>query len=453
MLRAILLLCLWAHFLVAQTELIVERVPSNTPMKDTIFVAGNFNNWNAGNPDFTLKKREDGRYSIVIAPQSQDLEFKFTRGSWATVEGNEQGNFRPNRTAPRTATTLTVQILSWEDLGSTQGSTASSSVAILSPNFFMPQLSRKRRIWVYLPPGYRQSTQRYPVLYMHDGQNLFDVITSFSGEWGVDESLDAGGPAIIVVGIDNGGGNRLAEYSPWSNARYGGGQGNQYLDFIAQTLKPYIDQQFRTQPEREHTAIMGSSLGGLISHYAIMKHENVFSRAGIFSPAFWFNDEIYTYSDTASKKFESRLYFLCGLKEDDSMEPNMKRMYDKLLNKGFQEKELFYKTVAQGTHSEAFWRSEFPAAVKWLYKDTLTKITALHAELQEEPELFTAQKRLYARSPALAELSIFDTKGQKIWQTQFSGQHSWAIDSFPQGLYLARLVCDKQILSRRIYIE
>jgi len=163
----------------------------------------------------------------------------------------------------------------------------------------IPQLdNRERRIWVYLPPDYNQSNRRYPVLYMHDGQNLFDQATSFAGEWQVDETLERlfkeKGFAIIVVGIDNGGERRIDEYSPWVNSEYGrGGEGDAYVRFIVETLKPYIDSKYRTLPNE--TGIMGSSLGGLISIYAGFKYPEVFKYVGAMSPAFWFNPEIYEF--------------------------------------------------------------------------------------------------------------------------------------------------------------
>src|SRR5690606_36165183 len=145
-----------------------------------------------------------------------------------------------------------------------------------------------------LPPDYETSAKYYPVLYMHDGQNLFDVRTSFSGEWKVDEHLDSlfllGDPGCIVVGIDNGGTNRINEYSPWVNPQYGGGQGDQYIEFLIETLKPYIDQNYRTLPDAEHTGIMGSSMGGLISYYGGLTNQNVFGRIGAFSSSFWFSN-------------------------------------------------------------------------------------------------------------------------------------------------------------------
>src|SRR5205085_11725242 len=123
-------------------------------------------------------------------------------------------------------------VLSWEDIsGSGPSSTAAANVQVLNTSFFMPQLNRSRKIWLYLPPDYYTTSKTYPVLYMEDGQNLFDNATSFSGEWQIDETLNTlhsqGNYGAIVVGIDNGGGERLNEYSPWVNATYGGGQGDQ----------------------------------------------------------------------------------------------------------------------------------------------------------------------------------------------------------------------------------
>jgi hypothetical protein len=117
-------------------------------------------------------------------------DLQASRGSWQTVEGNESGGFLPNRNFTfGSADTLWIAILSWEDLGGT-GSTAAENVIIMDEAFYMPQLNRHRRIWLYLPPDYETSGKDYPVLYMHDGQNLFDHYTSFAGEWEVDETLN-----------------------------------------------------------------------------------------------------------------------------------------------------------------------------------------------------------------------------------------------------------------------
>ncbi|MBI5958142.1 MAG: alpha/beta hydrolase, partial [Chloroflexi bacterium] len=155
---------------------------------------------------------------------------------------------------------------------------------------YSPQLDNQRRLFVYLPPSYGQTGRRYPVVYMHDGQNLFDAALSFSGEWQVDETLEAlsaEGIEAIVVGIPNLDGEitgaRLDEYGPFPSVLRGGrgGRGAEYVAFIADTVKPLIDADFRTLPDRDHTSTAGSSMGGLISLYAFFARPEVFSRAGV----------------------------------------------------------------------------------------------------------------------------------------------------------------------------
>src|SRR5688500_9831438 len=137
------------------------------------------------------------------------------------------------------------------------------------------ELGNARDLFVYLPPSHYASDRRYPVVYMHDGQNLFDQATSFGAEWEVDQTLEAAsseGLECIVVGIPNAGKSRLDEYSPWCDPRHkSGGRGEAYLDWIVQTVKPRIDADFRTRPERGTTGIAGSSMGALISLYAFFR--------------------------------------------------------------------------------------------------------------------------------------------------------------------------------------
>lgn len=172
-----------------------------------------------------------------------------------------------------------------------KASSAQANVSLLPELLQIPGLNRQRQIRVYVPPGYANSQRRYPVLYMHDGQNLFDAATAYAGEWRVDETLNAlsesGQLELIVVGIDNGQEKRMTELNPWSHPRFGVAQGREYMEFVVEVVKPLIDRRYRTKADRANTAIMGSSMGGLISHYAINQYPEVFSKAGIFSPAYW----------------------------------------------------------------------------------------------------------------------------------------------------------------------
>jgi predicted alpha/beta superfamily hydrolase len=162
----------------------------------------------------------------------------------------------------------------------------------VAPAVHSPELGNRRDILVYLPPSYHEGEGRYPVIYMQDGQNLFDEATSYAGEWGVDETMEAlgreEGLEAIIVGVPNMGIQRVDEYSPFRDRRLGGGRGDDYLRFLTQTLKPQIDRDFRTLGGRKHTGILGSSLGGLISLYGFFRAPAVFGFAGVMSPSLWF---------------------------------------------------------------------------------------------------------------------------------------------------------------------
>jgi metallo-beta-lactamase class B len=247
-------------------------------------------------------------------------------------------------------------------------------VFVLQEEFNIPHLNRKRKVWMYLPPDYTNSPKRYPVIYMQDGQNLFDERASFAGEWHVDEALDHlfyhdGDKGSIVVGIENAreGAQRLSEYSPWFNSYNNyGGDGEHYVNFVVHTLKPYIDQHFRTLPNRENTAIMGSSMGALIAIYAVIQHQEVFGKAGIFSPSLWFSENVYSHIDTIRKRQSLKLYLLAGEKEGAYVSNGLRRLYHTLLQTGFSNNEINMEIAWDGTHQEWFWAREFPKAYKWL---------------------------------------------------------------------------------------
>ena len=267
-------------------------------------------------------------------------------------------------------------------LAQEKGSTANKNVQIIDTSFFMPQLNRHRRIWIYLPAGYANSKKKYPVMYLHDGQNIFDNKTSFAGEWGIDEAMDTLGvltKECIVVGIDNGGDKRLSEYSPYDFKiqRNNGAnvslpalnikaEGSQYVDFLVKTLRPYINKHYRTKRSRRHTFISGSSMGALISLYAPLKYPKVFGGAGIFSPSFWVSDQIKADVIAKSKKLKGKIYLYAGQQEGGSMVPDLLFVFN-LLNK-YSKAKLTIVIRAEGIHNETSWRKEFPFFYKWLMK-------------------------------------------------------------------------------------
>ncbi|UOQ70294.1 alpha/beta hydrolase-fold protein [Hymenobacter cellulosilyticus] len=363
----------------AQVTFKLTSVPANTPANATLYMAGSFNSWNPGSAAHALTKNADGSYQITLPQTTGTIEYKFTRGAWSSVETNATNGAVPNRsyTFSSGPATLTHTVLNWEDLAGGSSCTSSAlapNVRVMATAFQIPQLGRTRRVWLYLPNDYASNpTKRYPVLYMHDGQNVFDNCTSFSGEWGVDETLsqlqqqglDATGS--IVVAVDNDGGQRLNEYSPWNNPQYGGGQGDQYVDFLVQTLKPYIDSNYRTLTGREYTSIAGSSMGGLISVYAALKYPAVYSKVGVFSPAFWFAEQpLFQYVQQHPANPDTRFYFVSGTQESQTMVPLMQQMRDALQSGGVPAANLSYNTRADGQHAEWFWKREFSAAYQWL---------------------------------------------------------------------------------------
>ena len=243
-------------------------------------------------------------------------------------------------------------------------STASKQVSIIEVE--AQQLDTIKKVWVYLPKSYHTTQKRYPVIYMHDAQNLFDKETSYAGEWGIDEHFDQISSGTIVVGIEHGNKKRVDELTPWPDRNNNGGKGDAYLDFIATTLKPIIDEQYRTKSEKKHTAIGGSSLGGLISFYALMKHKDTFSKGIIFSPSFWWSEEIYNMALRHDFKGQ-KLYMTTGSKEGGNMVPDLKRMQLLLLSKGLSKKALHVSIALGHDHNEKFWSEAFPKAYAWLH--------------------------------------------------------------------------------------
>lgn len=441
---------------IAQVTFIIDNLPVNTPPLDSLYIAGDFNGWNPGAPEYMMHKNAQDKWSVTLSqqPAGTVIRFKFTRGSWATVEKGQSGEEIPDRTFTfGNGETLGITIFNWADSGGGPVSTAAENVAVMDENFFIPQLNRTRRIWIYLPPDYETSGLNYPVMYMHDGQNLFDVLTSYSGEWQVDESLNTlalqGHKVPIVIGIDNGGADRIGEYTPWSNSEYGGGDGELYMQFIVETLKPYIDQHYRTLSDRNNTALMGSSLGGLISHYGSLRFQEVFSKAGLFSPSYWFSDSVWLFTRQMGKQYDIRFYQLCGTLEGGNTVGDMLRMNDSLVRAGFQQEKIFNKVVTGGAHNEALWRSSFSDAYLWLFEEGASAITenSGKAGILCFPNPVGNELTFQGLSESFSDsVIIYNLFGQKVKQISGLTGSKTDVSDLKPGAYIIRFQQEESLL-------
>lgn len=247
----------------------------------------------------------------------------------------------------------------------------------IAPQIHSPQLGNRRDILVYLPPSYHVSEKYYPVVYMHDGQNLFDEVTSFVGEWRVDETLEeiahSEGYEAIVVGIPSVGEERMLEYSPY-DTRWGKSKAAQYLAFMTETVKPLVDSSFRTLPGRSTTGVAGSSMGGLISMYAFLRCPQVFGWVGAMSPSFWLVNHHIIHDIEQMPYIPGRIYLDIGEQEISSrragksqqLTSTVRQVYEALVVRGYQpNREILYVTDPEGVHHESAWARRFPQMIRF----------------------------------------------------------------------------------------
>ncbi len=364
---------LYYYFRLQKTQTIVFEIDtrvSQIPEDSHIFMACNTNDWNPCDGNYRFEPLGGGLFRLQLPKPKGLLEYKYTLGNWRSVEANRDGTPRINRVFQAGIEPLVHdKILNWENATTT--STMSENTRILYEHFEMPQLGRTRRIWIYLPTDYQTNTDKYyPVIYLQDGQNLFDERYAAFGEWDVDGTMihleNQGFTGAIVVGIDNGSSLRIDEYSPYRN-EHGGGEGDQYAQFLVETLKPHIDEKFRTLPQREHTAIGGSSMGGLIALYAGLKYEHIFGKLLIFSPSLWFSEQIYEFAMNKGIQFPTKYYFLGGDRESPYMRARIGRMAKTIGINAHPESHIEVAMREHGDHTEVFWRAEFGNACKWMF--------------------------------------------------------------------------------------
>lgn len=247
---------------------------------------------------------------------------------------------------------------------------------------------RIRRAAIYLPPGYHDEARRYPVLYLHDGQNLFDPSSAFLGhDWGLgqaaDELIENGCiEPLIIVGIYNSGRSRIAEYTPVPGAQRRGGRAEAYGRFIAEELKPFIDNQYRTQPQREHTGLGGSSLGGLVTLHLGLKYPQTFSKLAVMSPSVWWaNRAILDEVRALPRKLDAKIWLDIGACEGSKPQSSVDdviALRDALIQKGWRlGSDLAFLCEPGAEHNEAAWGRRMRHALPFLYPAGPVPVTPL----------------------------------------------------------------------------
>lgn len=347
----------------------LDSFPQTHP-HDSLFIAGTFNRWEPGNSQYRFEKSGDKHTVLIPGLSKGSYEFKITRGNWKNCESGQMGTGMDNRKLMLLSdTTIDISIASWsDDYGASEVKhTASSSVGVLDSAFFIPQLNRYRKIWIYLPPGYEKAKKRYPVLYMQDGQNLFDDATSFSGEWGVDECLDslnkAGISTGIVVGVENSP-ERLREYAPFATDEITNPEGKAYASFLVNTLKPYIDKHYRTLPGKENSMVAGSSFGANISYFCMLQYPQVFGKGGLFSLSLRLMPPLISLTDSMAPKLNSQFFFYTGGQESETMVSNTQNIADKLGE--YSNGLVYHINDPSGKHDEKAWRKWFAECYLWM---------------------------------------------------------------------------------------
>ena len=358
----------------AQTSrnVVITVSAENVLAGESVYITGNHQELGEWNPIAVPMQSQDGKLfkKVIHVIDGTRLEYKFTKGSWETEAMFEPGIIPENCVADiRSDTVLSYTIKIWSH-GQKHAAHGQITGQLDYYRGMTGQGILPRDVVVWTPPGYdTDTTHRYPVLYMHDGQNIFDPATSsFGYDWEVDEHADSLIKAgiiepVIIVGMyctDN----RGPEYSYGHEAK-------DYMNFIINVVKPMIDEKYKTKPDRLNTAVAGSSMGGLISLVILWSHPDVFSKAGCFSPAFKIGSLNYTdvVKDSEAPKQDCMIYVdNGGVGLDAQLQPGVDDMLRVLQQKGFvMGKDLFWVKDEKADHNERAWAKRISNPLQLFY--------------------------------------------------------------------------------------
>lgn len=365
------------------------RVPDNTPENAALTLGGSFNGWDPHTPGYAFTQQDTNSYEYRFAPLDvgKVISFKITRSTWDSAEISADGSARDNRTytVKPGEQQLDLTVANWDDLSDT---VAPSTIVgeVIIEDISIPTYPETRKLRIYLPPDYHHSKASYPVIYIMDGQNVFDKKIANAGEWQIDEIMEnyaSTNKALssIVVAIDHAGANRTSEYTPWNypaNSIVDGkiGLGDKFADYVALVLKPTINKRFRTKPQAKHSMVMGSSSGGLIALYIGVKHQQHFGRVAGLSSALLddlIDDKMVKFIENVGKNADTKFYFDIGDQETglmtESIFDDSQKVEQALYQAGFSHEQVNYKVIMGGVHNEGSWRERTPDIIEWLYKE------------------------------------------------------------------------------------
>lgn len=338
-----------------------------------VYISGNFNNWHTQDKAFMMKQIASNLYQYEFEldfDYPEELLYKFTKGDWCEVEVDAEGNRTENRSTKKHTGIQNEFVARWKRNNLPFKPNFLPQVLLISDEFEIPQLQKTRKIWALLPHDYDATNERYPVMYLQDAQNLFNE-SAGQRNWEIDKKLAVMAEyktrKIIIIAIEHAEEDRINEY----NVGYtvlGKGQGEKYIRFITETLKPFVDSNFRTKPEQEYTGIGGSSMGALVAIFSGLRFPEVFGKLMVFSPSLWVGPEL-EIKTNIKPSADTKIYLYAGGKENETMVQQVENFkQDMIFNEFVTDKTKINLSInLQGKHNETYWSDEFPKAIEWLF--------------------------------------------------------------------------------------
>jgi predicted alpha/beta superfamily hydrolase len=338
-----------------------------------VYISGNFNNWRTQDKEFMMEKIGNNSYQFIFSSDfnyPKELLYKFTKGDWSEVEIDAHGNRTENRSTKKHTGIQNEFVARWRKNWLPFKQSFLPQVLLISDKFEIPQLNKTRKIWALLPHDYDQSSESYPVMYLQDAQNLFNENAKY-GNWEIDKKLAVMSEykigKIIIIAIEHAEKDRIKEYNVGKTV-LGKGQGKKYIQFLTETLKPFVDSNFRTKKEREFTGIGGSSMGALVSIFSGLIYPEVYGKLMIFSPSLWVVPTLKMDSDSATPN-DTKIYLYAGGDESATMIEHVRLFKKNMIASEFvkDKMKINLSINMQGKHSETYWSDEFPKAIEWLF--------------------------------------------------------------------------------------